>query len=352
MPHRWNSTYLLLQSTVEYKELLCSFAIAHLPNIPLHISEWNVCRDLLNLLKVFYDCTNTFSRVYSPSVHLFILEAGNIIGTILNVRSNPFLQICVNDMVRKWLKYYREIPMIYNIAWILDPRNKLEGLKDHLEYYYQCIDKMSDTQDMYTISATSVVEQACAVLSEMYSQFMIIYGGQIPASPSTPVNPQSEDLQEFVPPPLYLQKRRLKKHRGGTGTSGSTHSEMEKYFNTEFEFGDDVDAYNFDILDWWKHHSQTYPILSRIARQVLAAPASTVAVEQAFSIAGNQLDDRKSRHSAVTVEVVACSFDWNRAEMRAQDIKEETSSEDDFFSDYNSSGGSTAASTPDHVPSE
>ena len=131
VPLRWNSTYLLLQSTVEYKEFLCNFTVTHLPDVHLHISEWNVCRDLLNLLKVFYDCTNTFSRDYFLTVHLFILEAGNIIGTILNVRSNPFLQICVNDMMRKWLKCYREIPIINNIARILDPQNQLEELKDH-----------------------------------------------------------------------------------------------------------------------------------------------------------------------------------------------------------------------------
>ena len=51
-----------------------------------------------------------------PNVHLFILEAGNIIGAFANVRTNPLLQIATNDMVEKWLKYYREIPMIYRIA--------------------------------------------------------------------------------------------------------------------------------------------------------------------------------------------------------------------------------------------
>ena len=94
---------------------------------------------------MFYDATNTFSRVYTLSVHLFILEAGNIIDTFLNVRMNPVMQISINDMVQKWLKYYRDIPMIYRIAWMLDPRNKLAGLEDHLQYYFNCIDQLSDT---------------------------------------------------------------------------------------------------------------------------------------------------------------------------------------------------------------
>ena len=108
-------------------------------HINLHVNEWIICDDLLKLLKIFYDVTNTFSRVYTLSVHLFILEAGNIIGTLANVRSNPLLQIATNDMVEKWLKYYREIPMIYKIVWILDLRNKLEGLEDHLDCYYELV---------------------------------------------------------------------------------------------------------------------------------------------------------------------------------------------------------------------
>ena len=119
-----------------------------------------------------------------------------------------------------------------------------------------------------------------------------------------------------------------------------------------FEFSDDVDAYKFDILDWWKHHSQTYLILSRIARQVLAALALTVVVEQAFSTAGYQLDARKSQRRSVTIEAVACHNDWNKTFFCVQEMKEVTSSEDDFFSDYNSSGGNTAALTPDRVKRE
>ena len=348
IPHRWNSTYLLLKSTVEYKELLCSFAIAHMTHINLHVNEWIVCDDLLKLLKIFYDATNTFSRVYTPSVHLFILEAGNIIGTLANVRSNPLLQIATNDMVEKWLKYYREIPMIYRIAWILDPRNKLEGLEDHLNYYYELVNQLSDTQDMYSIGARNVCQETASILSELYSQFSFIYGGQVPASPPTPVNIHQYGGESFVPTAVSLQNRRFKKHRSG-GASSSTHSEIEKYYNTEFEFGDNVDVYQFEILDWWKRHSQTFPILSRIARQLLATPASTVAVEQVFSTVGYQLNDRKSSRRSVTIEAIACNNDWNKADFRTQDLKEITSSEDEFFSDYNSSGGSTAVSTPEHT---
>ncbi|KAL2247343.1 UNVERIFIED_CONTAM: Zinc finger BED domain-containing protein DAYSLEEPER [Sesamum indicum] len=56
-------------------------------------------------------------------------------------------------------------------------------------------------------------------------------------------------------------------------------SELEKYLN------EDVEEYRkkFDILKWWKVNTQRFPILSKMARDILAVPVSTVALEAAFS---------------------------------------------------------------------
>ena len=91
-------------------------------------------------------------------------------------------------MVEKWLKYYTEIPMIYRSAWILDPCNKLEGLEDHLDCYYELVNQLSYTQEMYSVGARNVCQETSSVLSELYSQFSFIYSGQLPAAPPTPVN--------------------------------------------------------------------------------------------------------------------------------------------------------------------
>lgn len=43
---------------------------------------------------------------------------------------------------------------------------------------------------------------------------------------------------------------------------------------------------NFDILVCWKNNSSQYPILSTMAKDILAIPVSTVASESAFSTRG------------------------------------------------------------------
>ncbi|KAL2506680.1 GDP-mannose 3 [Abeliophyllum distichum] len=49
---------------------------------------------------------------------------------------------------------------------------------------------------------------------------------------------------------------------------------------------DDEERKNFDILKWWRQHQRSYPILSKMARDLLTHPVPTVASEAAFNISG------------------------------------------------------------------
>jgi hypothetical protein len=71
---------------------------------------------------------------------------------------------------------------------------------------------------------------------------------------------------------------------------------------------------SFDILQWWKMHCAKYPIISRMARDVFAAPASMVASESAFSTAGRVVSEYKSRLISKNIEALVCLQDWLRAE--------------------------------------
>ena len=71
---------------------------------------------------------------------------------------------------------------------------------------------------------------------------------------------------------------------------------------------------DFDILQWWQMHSAKYPVLSRMARDLFAAPASTVASESAFSTSGRVISDYRSRLTSKNVEALICLQDWLRAE--------------------------------------
>ncbi|KAJ3704121.1 hypothetical protein LUZ61_007826 [Rhynchospora tenuis] len=70
---------------------------------------------------------------------------------------------------------------------------------------------------------------------------------------------------------------------------------------------------DFDILSWWKLKAPTYPVLARLARDVLAVPISIMASESAFSIAGRTLSPTRSSLNDESVEALICAQNWLRA---------------------------------------
>lgn len=77
----------------------------------------------------------------------------------------------------------------------------------------------------------------------------------------------------------------------------------------------------FDILSWWKANQVTYPVLSRLARDVLAVQVSTVASECAFSSSGRVVSKYRSRLEHETVEALVCTKDWNLASNKDRNDK-------------------------------
>ncbi|KNA06017.1 hypothetical protein SOVF_184970, partial [Spinacia oleracea] len=69
-------------------------------------------------------------------------------------------------------------------------------------------------------------------------------------------------------------------------------------------------ASKLDILNHWRACAVRYPILSTLAKDVLAVPVSTVASESAFSTGSRVLDCVRSSLSTKTVESIICLKDW------------------------------------------
>ncbi|KAK2645470.1 hypothetical protein Ddye_020665 [Dipteronia dyeriana] len=134
-------------------------------------------------------------------------------------------------------------------------------------------------------------------------------------------------------PGSALLSQKIKRLWGSSSSSSSSvsYDKIETYHSTNFEFIGDDDVNKFDILHWWREHQKHFPILSIIAKQILATPVSTVAVEQEFSAGGNILDLRRSLLSPETIQVQVCVDDWTKAKYRRQEMEPEVIY--DFFDD-------------------
>ncbi|GJU87584.1 zinc finger BED domain-containing protein RICESLEEPER 2 [Tanacetum coccineum] len=84
-------------------------------------------------------------------------------------------------------------------------------------------------------------------------------------------------------------------------------SEYERYVDSDFvthlhpkEFA------TFDVLGFWKEKETMYPVLSRMAIDIISVQASLVASETAFSTSGRVLSIRRTRLTPVSLEMCMC----------------------------------------------
>ena len=101
-----------------------------------------------------------------------------------------------------------------------------------------------------------------------------------------------------------VMKSDFKKYRFESGCLEQK-TELDKYLSEDLDADDD-----FNILDWWKLNSHRFPILSQLARDVLAIPISTVASESSFSTGGRVVDAFRSSLTPKMVQALICAQDW------------------------------------------
>ena len=86
--------------------------------------------------------------------------------------------------------------------------------------------------------------------------------------------------------------------------------ELESYLNLDVPFEPDN---TFEILKWWKNKETRFPNLSRMAKDFLAIPATSVPSESAMSTAGRVIDDYRSRLNPDTVKMLMVGQSWLNA---------------------------------------
>ena len=86
-------------------------------------------------------------------------------------------------------------------------------------------------------------------------------------------------------------------------TQSSEFEELERYFN--YPIDEEIDP-----LLWWHSHTTDFPIISDMARDFLAIQATSVASEQAFSVAGNTITKSRNRLLPETARACLCTKSW------------------------------------------
>jgi hAT family protein/uncharacterized protein DUF4413 len=320
-PTRWGSTHDLLKKAIAYRpvitQLYSEFTDSH---ISISDDTWDLAIGVQKLLEAYVHATKIFSYVYQPNVHLVISECVTVFYHLHSYSyedTNIFLKPILEEMMNKWKTYFNDFPYIYGIATILDPCFKTEALSKIIGFYYQALNRPATDVHNY-------VGNCKKLLVDLYDHYSSIYNPSRDTSRRASVSARPD----YYNPVIANIMSRDDTFLGlGSSSSSSTASylEVDNYLKHHFE----IDLSNYNILEWWREKSVKYPILSRIAKDILAIPASTVASESAFSAGKRVLDEKRSRLAPHSIQICVCKKDWDQAEVRMQGERDEDDEEED-----------------------
>jgi hypothetical protein len=216
----------------------------------------------------------------------------------------------------KFLKYFDRISHIYCFATILDPRKKLDGLQTALE-------GIGDLLDMDYLDAFNHVK------GELFRVFGFYYNKYGENEVSGTLHEPDTETSLIA----HLWKRSKGKETATSSVSQrwNPNAELNHYLSTNFAATDrTLKGDKVKLLEWWREHKYSFPVLSHFARDILLVPVSTVSSEATFSTVGRIIEERRSFLAPETVEAITCLKDWKRADDRKQHQLEDPEIEQAF----------------------
>ena len=199
------------------------------------------------------------------------------------------------NMIQKFKKYWGDPDKMNNLIFIscvLDPRYKIEYVSYTLGQMYG------------PVVGESLSQSVRNSLSELFADYVACYG-KIDSASQESASQSSVSTSTISVKPVSVLKARFKQHQFVCGIGGSKKSDLDLYLTKSLLEEDG----ELDILKWWKSNCERLPILSKMARDILAVPISTVASEYAFSTSGRVLDSFRSSLTPRIVEALICSQD-------------------------------------------
>ena len=201
--------------------------------------------------------------------------------------AKPF-EVGLREARIKTMKYLQllEATNLYYAAVFLDPNWRLAYFEDKWAQY--------DHKSWY--------KKAEAGIKEIYSEYCDKYAPSPSLSPSPSPTP-SESIENLIIESrltAYSQFNRLSaKYMSKKRKASAVEDEYTRYTKywdpAEWQFIE-------DIIEWWRDHVTEFPILSRMAFDILSIPGMSAEVERIFSAAGRLITDARSCLKDDTIE--------------------------------------------------
>jgi hypothetical protein len=278
---QWNSTYLMLRRFVELegavKTTLALIDAEFLPVIPA--KEWKFMKELIMLLKPFYDVTELMSGEKFVTLSLIIIVTNGLLNVYNEMKnSNRFGDLSTNfienlreDITTRLGDLEASNTLI--ISTCLDPRFKGVGFikpgtfEKAKQIVINLVAQRIRTKPRETTPGPDnpeISEQAEAVESNSQQTFEFDIWKQLDhAVSSQPTKNQSPQARAIVEVNRYVEEGILSRHK--------------------------------DPLKWWADHAVLFPNLNYVVQNKFGTVATSVPCECVFSKTGILISERRNR---------------------------------------------------------
>ncbi|WOL14226.1 zinc finger BED domain-containing protein RICESLEEPER 2-like [Canna indica] len=271
---RWNSTYAMLESALEFKDVFPRYheRDPNYKSVPSY-EDWEKASKIMEFLEVFNEATNVFSGYEYPTANLFLPEVWKIkqLLELTIVDDCEYMKAMAFKMKDKFDKYWGECNLLMIIASILDPRYKMQLV-------IFCFSKIY----LNEFEAKMKIDVVKDAIYDLYNYYVEMHKSQQPSQTNMDSGPSGSSNNTSL-----LEKNKTKSRSEFDMWAQSVESitpsksdldvylEEGRYICTNRE--------SFDALQWWKTNTLKFKILSKMAKDVLSIPMTTVASESTFS---------------------------------------------------------------------
>uniref|UniRef100_A0ACD5UTW0 Uncharacterized protein n=1 Tax=Avena sativa TaxID=4498 RepID=A0ACD5UTW0_AVESA len=298
---RWGSTFKMLDSAFHYRAAIDAYASGD-ANYRWQPSdeEWLLYEQVNSVLGVFHAATKAFSGSTYPTSNLFYPHIVNIKKIICGLKESKkeCIAAMADAMAEKFDKYWGpECNTLFAIAAILDPRFKMDMIKFTFPSLYE------------ENEVAGKLESVETTLRELYALYESENNKSMATSANNESTSQCTSTSASSSTTAFSITSQYQEYMKAKNAYQPLKSDLKRYLDDEIE---NIPDDKFDILSWWKMNELKYPLVAKIARDILTIPVTSVSSESAFSTGGRVVDDYRSSLLPSTVQCLVCTSSWIR----------------------------------------
>ncbi|KAL1939855.1 hypothetical protein VTO73DRAFT_9555 [Trametes versicolor] len=294
---RWNYTHAMIERGLLMQEAIDTWVFKNkqLRSFLLSAAEWQTLRQLGGILEVFTNVTKEMSHGGRPTLP-FVLPLYERMRKALqqhidnSTGLSPSLRNAAAAGLIKLNQYYEYAKESHYtiIATVLHPSLRTSWFKNALgaDVCTRAEVLFKHAYEEYSTSATSSTADET----------------RTPAATATRSAEDNGFLDDAV-----------KVGVAGNPNEQDAHAAEEKPELERYLAGDGGHGELRDPLSWWKKHAVSFPVIARMARDFLAIPATSVAVERLFSKSRHLCTDVRASLRALTITEAMCVKYWIRS---------------------------------------